>query len=251
MKKIGMVSLGCPKNTVDTELVLGDLLQDDYEVTSNEEEAEVIIVNTCGFIEPAKRESINAILDMARLKSDGKCQKLIVTGCLSERYSKELIQEIPEIDLMLGVNQYPELKRLLMEMDSDPSRDHVHDPASYYESYGHRALTTPFYSAYLKLGEGCSFQCAFCSIPQIRGAFRSRSLDSILEETQQLAAKGVRELNLVSQVTNLYGADLKIKNGLERLLNSLCEVEGVEWLRLLYCYPSFVDDQMTVNDFHY
>ena len=182
-KKIGMVSLGCPKNTVDTELALGDLINEGYQITPYEAEADIIIVNTCGFVESAKQESIEAILEMAQYKTDGKCEKLVVTGCLSERYSQQLLKEIPEIDLMLGVNQYPELKKLLEELKGPAN--HVNDSASYYEFYGQRALITPFYSAYLKLGEGCSFQCAFCCIPQIRGAFRSRPLESIIDETHQ------------------------------------------------------------------
>ena len=242
MKNIGMVSLGCPKNTVDTELLLGDLLTSGYKITSNEAEADVIIINTCGFIEAAKRESIDTILEMAHYKTNGNCSKLVVTGCLSERYSQELLKEIPEIDLMIGVNQYPELRKLLDKLDTEAN--HVQDPISYYETYSQRALTTPLYSAYLKLGEGCSFQCAFCCIPQIRGAFRSRPLQSIIEETRELARRGVREFNLVSQVTNLYGFDFKMKDGTIRLLDALCEVEGADWLRLLYCYPSFVDESL-------
>ena len=241
-QKIGMVSLGCPKNTVDTELVLGDLLKEGFEVTADEADADVIIVNTCGFIESAKRESIDMILEMAHYKSRGKCSRLVVTGCLSERYSKELLKEIPEIDLVLGVNQYPELKSLLIKSNNGDNR--FQNSKSYYESYGQRALTTPFYSAYLKLGEGCSFQCAFCCIPHIRGAFRSRPLEAIVNETRQLVFRGVREFNLVSQVTNLYGSDLKMKDGIVRLLEALCEVDGADWLRLLYCYPSFVDDRL-------
>ena len=235
-----MVSLGCPKNTVDTELVLGDLLNEGYEIVLDEAEAEIIIINTCGFIESAKQESIDMIFEMARYKVEGKCKKLVVTGCLSERYSEELVKEIPEVDLMLGVNQYPKLKYLLE--NPEKNENYAQDSLSFYGSYGQRILTTPFYSAYLKLGEGCSFNCAFCYIPKIRGAFRSRPLESIVEETSRLVSRGVREFNLVSQVTNLYGYDLKMKNGIVRLLDALCEVEGVDWLRLLYCYPSFIDE---------
>lgn len=245
MKKIGMVSLGCPKNTVDTELVLGDLAQNGYEMTPVQEEADIIIVNTCGFIESAKRESIDAILEMVRLKSEGRCKKLVVTGCLSERYSEELLKEIPEIDLLLGVNQYPGLKRLLAaegeaRANGANGANHVNDPAEYYESFGRRALTTPFYSAYLKIAEGCSHQCAFCYIPQIRGAFRSRPMESIVEEARGLARKGVKEFNLISQVTTLYGADLRMQDGVVQLLKALSAIDGVEWLRLLYCYPTFL-----------
>ena len=247
MQKLGMVSLGCPKNAVDTELVLGDLQGDDYEITSDQKEADVIIVNTCGFIESSKKESIDAILEMAALKTDGKCKKLVVTGCLSERYSDELLKEIPEIDHMLGVNQYPRLKQILKESDSqkeNTSRNHVHEPAEYFESYMNRVLTTPFYSAYLKLGEGCSNKCAFCIIPKIRGRFRSRSPESIIAEAEHFAQHGVKEFNLISQDTTMYGVDLRMKNGLVQLLKSLSKINGIEWMRLFYCYPTFINNEL-------
>ena len=247
MQKLGMVSLGCPKNAVDTELVLGDLQGDEYEITSDQKEADVIIVNTCGFIESSKKESIDAILEMAALKTDGKCKKLVVTGCLSERYSDELLKEIPEIDHMLGVNQYPRLKQILKESDSqkeNTSRNHVHEPAEYFESYMNRVLTTPFYSAYLKLGEGCSNKCAFCIIPKIRGRFRSRSPESIIAEAEHFAQHGVKEFNLISQDTTMYGVDLRMKNGLVQLLKSLSKINGIEWMRLFYCYPTFINNEL-------
>jgi len=242
-----MVSLGCPKNAVDTELVLGDLQGDDYEITSDQKEADVIIVNTCGFIESSKKESIDAILEMAALKIDGKCKKLVVTGCLSERYSDELLKEIPEIDHMLGVNQYPRLKQILKESDSQKENttiNHVHEPAEYFESYMNRVLTTPFYSAYLKLGEGCSNKCAFCIIPKIRGQFRSRSPESIIVEAEHFAQHGVKEFNLISQDTTMYGVDLRMKNGLVQLLKSLSKINGIEWMRLFYCYPTFINSEL-------
>jgi len=247
MQKLGMVSLGCPKNAVDTELVLGDLQGDDYEITSDQKEADIIIVNTCGFIESSKKESIDAILEMAALKTDGKCKKLVVTGCLSERYSDELLKEIPEIDHMLGVNQYPRLKQILKESDSqkeNTSRNHVHEPAEYFESYMNRVLTTPFYSAYLKLGEGCSNKCAFCIIPKIRGRFRSRPPESIIAEAEHFAQHGVKEFNLISQDTTMYGVDLKMNNGLVQLLKSLAKINGIEWMRLFYCYPTFINSEL-------
>ncbi|HIN87909.1 MAG TPA: 30S ribosomal protein S12 methylthiotransferase RimO [Nitrospinaceae bacterium] len=247
MQKLGMVSLGCPKNAVDTELVLGDLQGDDYEITSDQKEADVIIVNTCGFIESSKKESIDAILEMAALKIDGKCKKLVVTGCLSERYSDELLKEIPEIDHMLGVNQYPRLKQILKESDSQKENttiNHVHEPAEYFESYMNRVLTTPFYSAYLKLGEGCSNKCAFCIIPKIRGQFRSRSPESIIVEAEHFAQHGVKEFNLISQDTTMYGVDLRMKNGLVQLLKSLSKINGIEWMRLFYCYPTFINSEL-------
>ena len=247
MKKLGMISLGCPKNAVDTELVLGDLQGDEYEITPDQKEADVIIVNTCGFIESSKKESIDAILEMAALKTEGKCKKLVVTGCLSERYSNELLKEIPEIDHMLGVNQYPRLKQILKKSDSrkeNTSINHVHEPAEYFESYMNRVLTTPFYSAYLKLGEGCSNKCAFCIIPKIRGQFRSRSPESIIAEAEHFAQHGVKEFNLISQDTTMYGVDLRMKNGLVQLLKSLSKINGIEWMRLFYCYPTFINSEL-------
>ena len=242
-----MVSLGCPKNAVDTELVLGDLQGDEYEITSDQKDADVIIVNTCGFIESSKKESIAAILEMAALKTEGKCKKLVVTGCLSERYNDELLKEIPEIDHMLGVNQYPMLKQILKESNSrqeNTSTNHIHEPAKYFESYMNRVLTTPFYSAYLKLGEGCSNKCAFCIIPKIRGRFRSRAPESIIAEAEHFAQQGVKEFNLISQDTTMYGVDLKMKNGLVTLLKSLSKVEGLDWMRLFYCYPTFINSEL-------
>ncbi|MBT5549196.1 MAG: 30S ribosomal protein S12 methylthiotransferase RimO [Nitrospina sp.] len=243
MKKIGMVSLGCPKNTVDSERVLGDLVSSGFSLTPDEEDAEVIIVNTCGFIESAKKESIDTILEMAQHKTEGKCKQLIVTGCLAERYGQELLDEIPEIDHMLGVGQYPQLKNIIA--DADPlSKNHVATPAEYYESYTDRLLTTAFYTAYLKISEGCSNRCAFCIIPKMRGPMRSRSPESILAEAEHLARKGVKEFNLISQDTTMYGFDLGMKDGLVRLLREMVKVEGLEWIRLLYCYPTFLNSEM-------
>ena len=238
-----MVSLGCPKNTVDSERVLGDLVTSGYDLTPDEDDAEIIIVNTCGFIESAKKESIDTILEMARKKIDGKCQKLIVTGCLAERHSQELLDEIPEIDHMLGVGQYPQLKNILEEGDFD-SRNHVATPAEYYESYTDRLLTTAFYTAYLKIAEGCSNRCAFCIIPKMRGPMRSRSPESILAEAENLAQRGVKEFNIISQDTTMYGFDLAMKDGLARLLKGMAKIDGVEWMRLLYCYPTFLNSDV-------
>jgi ribosomal protein S12 methylthiotransferase len=243
MKKVGMVSLGCPKNTVDSERVLGDLVSSGFSLTPDEEDAEVIIVNTCGFIESAKKESIDTILEMAQHKTEGKCKQLIVTGCLAERYGQELLDEIPEIDHMLGVGQYPQLKNIIADADS-LSKNHVATPAEYYESYTDRLLTTAFYTAYLKISEGCSNRCAFCIIPKMRGPMRSRSPESILAEAEHLARKGVKEFNLISQDTTMYGFDLGMKDGLVRLLREMVKVEGLEWIRLLYCYPTFLNSEM-------
>lgn len=238
-----MVSLGCPKNTVDTERVLGDLVSSGLSLTQNEEDAEVIIVNTCGFIESAKKESIDTILEMARHKTEGKCKQLVVTGCLAERYGQELLDEIPEIDHLLGVGQYPQLKNILE--DTNPlSKNHVATPAEYYESYTDRLLSTAFYTAYLKISEGCSNRCAFCIIPKMRGPMRSRSPESILAEAENLASKGVKEFNLISQDTTMYGFDLGMKDGLVRLLAEMARVDGLEWIRLLYCYPTFLNSEV-------
>ena len=238
-----MVSLGCPKNTVDSERVLGDLVSSGFKLTQDDKDAEVIIVNTCGFIESAKKESVDTILEMARHKTEGKCKQLIVTGCLAERYGQELLDEIPEIDHMLGVGQYPQLKNIIEEVDP-LSRNHVATPAEYYESYTDRLLTTAFYTAYLKISEGCSNRCAFCIIPKMRGPMRSRSPESILAEAEHLALKGVKELNLISQDTTMYGFDLGMKDGLVRLLAEMAKVEKLQWIRLLYCYPTFLSSEM-------
>ena len=243
MKKVGMVSLGCPKNTVDSERVLGDLVSSGFNLTQDDKDAEVIIVNTCGFIESAKKESVDTILEMARHKTEGNCKQLIVTGCLAERYGQELLDEIPEIDHMLGVGQYPQLKNIIEEVDP-LFKNHVATPAEYYESYTDRLLTTAFYTAYLKISEGCSNRCAFCIIPKMRGPMRSRSPESILSEAEHLAGKGVKELNLISQDTTMYGFDLGMKDGLVRLLSEMTKVKQLQWIRLLYCYPTFLSSDM-------
>ena len=242
MKTIGMVSLGCPKNLVDTEALLGDLTRHGYEITPDEKNAEVIIVNTCGFLQASVKESVETILEMASWKTAGPCKRLIVTGCLAERHPEELLKEIPEIDHLLGVKQYPLLKHLLNGRRGP--RNLVHEPAQYFESYTHRALTTPGHTAYVKIAEGCSNQCAFCIIPQLRGPIQSRPPQSILEEVRALAERGVKEINLVSQDTTLYGYDLRLKEGLVSLLEDLDKIPGVEWIRLFYCYPTMVTERL-------
>ncbi len=243
MKKVGIISLGCPKNTVDTENLLGDLAQNGYEITPDQEEADILIVNTCGFIEAATRESIDAVLDAAKIKSRGADKKLIVTGCLAERYDKQLLEEIPEIDLLLGTKQYPGLKDLLAENGSTPApeKNQVGGPARYFDASTPRLQTTPFYTAYLKIAEGCSNKCAFCIIPKMRGPFHSFAQDDVLKDARNLAETGARELNIISQDTTMYGVDLRMKNGLVQLLRQMTQTPGVEWLRLLYCYPTFID----------
>ncbi len=224
---------------------MGDLVASGYELTPDEEDAEIIIVNTCGFIESAKKESVETILEMARKKTDGNCKQLIVTGCLAERHTQELLDEIPEIDHLLGVGQYPQLKNILEDdVAHFNNRNHVATPAEFYESYTDRLMTTAFYTAYLKISEGCSNRCAFCIIPKMRGPMRSRSPESILAETENLAKRGVKEFNIISQDTTMYGFDLAMKDGLVRLLEGIAKIESVEWIRLLYCYPTFLNSDV-------
>jgi len=243
MPKVGMVSLGCPKNLVDSEVMLGILASHGYELTPRADEADVIIVNTCSFIEPAKRESIDAILEMAEHKKSGSPKKLIVAGCLVERYRQDILKEIPEVDFVIGTN---ELERVLEASSSDGNRreaDHPYDPYLYNE-FTPRVLSTPRYSAYLKIAEGCDHPCTFCVIPQMRGRFRSRRFESVVREAENLVRQGVRELVLGGQETTSYGRDLGIGDGLPTLLRELGQLTGLVWLRFLYCYPNHVSDAL-------
>src|SRR3989338_47419 len=243
LKKIGMVSLGCPKNTVDSEIVLGSLTDKGYSVTSNEGDADVIIVNTCGFIDKAKEESIDAILEMAEYKRKGNCQKLVVMGCLSQRYKDELLKEIPEIDYLVGAGDFKSVAEMI-ESKHGIKKSKVREPVFDFNENTPRILTTPRYTAYVKIAEGCSNRCSFCIIPKIRGPFKSRSIDSIVRETEILSDKGVKEINLISQDTTMFGTDIGLKNGLSELLKRLVKIDGVRWIRLLYCYPTFLNDEL-------
>ena len=243
MPKVGFVSLGCPKNLVDSEVMLGLLDRDGHEITADEQDAEIIVVNTCGFIESAKQESIDAILEMARHKVDGTCRKLIVAGCLVERYRKEILDQIPEVDAVVGTSQIPEIVSACRESTqvSDPVNYEAREAYLYSES-DPRVFTTPGYTAYLKIAEGCDHPCSFCVIPQMRGQFRSRSMESIVTEAQNLASRGIKELNLIGQDTTMYGWDWGNTSGLAELIRSLGEVDGIEWIRVLYVYPNNVSD---------
>lgn len=243
LRKIGMVSLGCPKNTVDSELVLGTLASKGYNITADAGGAEVIVVNTCGFIDSAKEESIDTILEMAEYKRKGSCQKLIVMGCLSQRYKDELLKEIPEVDYMVGAGDFKSVVKII-ESDNGIEKALVREPVFDYNEDTPRMLTTPRYTAYVKIAEGCSNRCSFCIIPKIRGPFKSRSADSIVREVETLSGHGVKEVNLISQDTTMYGVDLGIKNGLAGLLKRLVRIDGIKWIRLLYCYPSFLKDEL-------
>ena len=237
-RTVGMISLGCNKNRVDSEIALGLMREHGWTVTPEPGEAEVLIVNTCGFIGPAKEESIDAILEMADFKRRGRCRLLVVTGCLAQRYGQELLDEMPEIDLLLGVNQYPRLPELVEEALRAPQAVRTPwcaDTLGYFEH--DRVLTTPGYSAYVRIGEGCSNRCAFCAIPLIRGKYRSRDREAILAEGQALAKQGVREHILVAQDTTRWGTDGGQHSRLHELLRDYAAIPGVDWLRVLYCYP--------------
>jgi ribosomal protein S12 methylthiotransferase len=262
--KIGMVSLGCPKNLVDSEVMLGLAQQQGHELTGDAAGADVLIVNTCAFIDKAKQESIDTILEMAEHKKTGACRRLIVTGCLAERYRDELREQIPEIDAVLGTGQVPEIVGAiglrasgsgtgmipLLRSNGEPIESRSPRPEArslptyIYDAETPRLLATPRHYAYVKIGEGCDYKCAFCIIPTLRGKYRSRSHDSIVREAEALAARGVKELLLISQDTSFYGVDRGERGGLARLLRALNRVDGIEWIRMLYLYPTTIGDDV-------
>ena len=239
---VGAVSLGCNKNRVDTETALGLLRDRGFQIVSDPAAADILLVNTCGFIDPAKEESINTILEMAEYKKTGRCRLLAVTGCLSQRYEKDLMEEIPEIDLLLGVNQYASLPDRILEALQGVRIHACQDDYSYFEH--DRVLTTPSYSAYIRIGEGCSNRCTFCAIPLIRGPYRSRDEEQILREARQLASRGAREQILVAQDTTRWGTDGGGHSRLPRLMRRIAEIPGIDWLRVLYCYPDETSDEL-------
>src|SRR5437867_7591374 len=243
--KVGFVSLGCPKNLVDTEIMLGALSRQGYSITAQKEDADVIVVNTCGFIDTAKRESIDTILEMAELKVRGNCKKLVVAGCLAARYRSEIQKEIPEIDFVFGPDELGQILDAVRLDSSAPVLDISID--ALYSSKEvptiPRILTTPSYMAYLKISEGCDHVCTFCAIPSFRGRFRSRSITDLVAESRRLAEQGVRELVIVSQDTMAYGKDLGLPNGITTLLRELVKVDGLKWVRFLYCYPNMVSEE--------
>ena len=270
--KIGFVSLGCPKNLVDGEVMLGLARDAGHEITADAHSAEIVVVNTCAFIDNAKEESVDAILEMAQLKRDGSCKKLIVTGCLAERYRDQLQKEIPEIDVCLGTGEVEGITtaisgrpaalrvfRSVREIAGGPGGQPLEGgdqggqslesgdrppPTYLYDASTPRVLTTPGHYAYIKVGEGCDYTCAFCIIPTLRGAYRSRDEDSIVLEAEQLASQGVQELLLISQDTSFFGIDKKKRGALASLLRRLNGVEGLRWIRLLYLYPTTITDDV-------
>ena len=239
---VGVISLGCNKNRVDTETALGLLQEEGFLFTPRPEEADILMVNTCGFIDSAKEESINTILEMAQFKETGRCRLLVVTGCLAQRYEQDLLKEIPEIDLLLGVNQYASLPALIRKALDGKRVSACRDDFSYYEH--RRVLTTPAYSAYVRIGEGCSNRCTFCAIPLIRGPYRSRGEEQILREIRELAEQGVREHILVAQDTTRYGTEDHEHTTLPALMKKAAAIDGVDWLRVLYCYPDETNDEL-------
>jgi ribosomal protein S12 methylthiotransferase len=242
--KVGLVSLGCAKNLVDSEIALGYLHDDGYEIVSDPKQADVIIVNTCGFIESAKAESIDAIFEMAAYKEKGSCRCLVVTGCLSKRYQQELWNEIPEIDAVLGTNEMDLLPGIMRRaLDGERIRLVRNEYFSYDNPDIPRLISTGAHSAYLKIAEGCGHQCAFCAIPSIRGQYRSRSPESIVAEANKLAALGIKELNIVAQDTTQYGRDIEPKQTLAVLLRDLVKVD-IPWIRVLYAYPTSLNQEL-------
>ncbi len=240
--KIGFVSLGCPKNLVDTEVMMGQLVERGHELTQQPADADVLVVNTCSFIDPAKQESIDTILEMAEYKKSGRAQKLIVAGCLVERYRDQIREQLPEVDAVLGTNELPKIVALCEGADA---------PANPFEPYLYhdltpRVLSTARHYAYIKIAEGCDHPCSFCVIPQYRGKFRSRRFESVVVEATRLFAQGVREINLIGQDTTSYGEDLGLKDGLAQLMARLAQIETphAKWIRFLYCYPNRITQKL-------
>jgi ribosomal protein S12 methylthiotransferase len=244
-QKFNIVSLGCARNLVDSEVMAGLLQQDQYEMVSEPADADLVLVNTCGFIDAAKAESIDTIVEIARLKEEGRIKKLVVAGCLAQRYPQELAKELPEVDLFIGTGEVPQIIEILQRQKADGNRrQYVGIPQYLYDHVTPRVRATPSYTAFLKVSEGCDHKCAFCIIPQLRGSHRSRSIDSVVNETVRLAQGGVKEINLIAQDLTAYGRDRKDGTTLFGLLKKMIDVPGVVWIRLLYAYPNFLDEPL-------
>lgn len=247
--KVGFVSLGCPKNQLDTEVMLHEVLEAGYEITPEETEADVVIVNTCAFIESAKKESIENILDVAWLKKHHTLKALIVTGCLTERYREQVLQEMPEVDGILGVGSIHHIVEAIEAVTKKGKKEKYmsFDNKETVRLGGDRVLTTPEYAAYLKIAEGCDNHCAYCAIPAIRGRFRSRSIEDLVAEAKQMEELGVRELTLIAQDITRYGQDLYGSYQLARLIHEITEATTIPWIRLLYCYPDKITDELVAE----
>ena len=241
---VGMVSLGCAKNQVDGEVLMATLKNAGFQTVDDAALADIAIVNTCGFIESAKRESIEEILELAALKKEGKIKKLVITGCLSERYQKEMHQELPEADAVLGIGANGDIAPLLTKMMEENTYVESFPDKARMPLCGDRELTTPSYFAYVKIAEGCDNRCSYCAIPLIRGGYRSRTMESIEEECKSLVANGAKELVLIAQDTSRYGIDLYGEYSLAKLMARLCRIDGLRWLRVLYCYPDSITDEL-------
>ncbi|HEY2462371.1 MAG TPA: 30S ribosomal protein S12 methylthiotransferase RimO [Candidatus Acidoferrum sp.] len=241
MTKVGFISLGCPKNLVDSEVMMGILAREGYELTPRADEAEVLVVNTCSFIEPAQKESIDTILEMAEHKKFGAAKKLIVAGCLVERFRDQILQQVPEVDAVVGTG---EVERILEAVEGEMRVLPAELPAFLYHDLTPRVITTPRHAAYIKIAEGCDHPCSFCIIPQLRGKFRSRRFESVVREAENLAASGAREVTLIGQDTTSYGEDLGLRDGLALLLEKLADVDELLWVRFLYAYPNRVTQKL-------
>ena len=246
MRKVGFVSLGCPKNLVDSEVMMGQLAEAGYQITSSADDADTVVVNTCGFIESAKQESIDAILEATSLKAEGKAKRVIVAGCLVERYRDDLIKELPEVDAFIGTSQVNEILKAADEK-FDANKLTItpigNKSSTYlYDEYTPRMRATRSHTAFIKIAEGCDRPCAFCSIPSMRGSFRSRRFGSIIEEARTLAKQGVREVVLIAQDSSRYGEDLGEVDALAALIRALGEIEDLEWVRVMYAYPTHISD---------
>src|SRR5437762_6104311 len=246
MKKVGFISLGCPKNLVDSEVMMGRLKQSGFQITPDAAEAETVVVNTCGFIDSAKKESIEAILEASRLKTEGKAKRVVVAGCLVERYRDELMKELPEVDAFIGTSQINDILKVADENNNPrtlPVFPIGNKTATYlYDEYTPRLRATATHTAFIKIAEGCDRPCAFCSIPSMRGSFRSRRFGSIIEEARMLAKQGVKELVLIAQDSSRYGEDLGEVDALAALIRALGEIDDIEWVRVMYAYPTHISD---------
>lgn len=242
--KLGMVSLGCPKNLVDSEVMLGLIREKNFAVTNDPADADIIIVNTCGFIESAKEESINTILQMSEYKTQGSCRYLIVTGCLSQRYADELAQNIPEVDAFVGTECFTDISWVIEQVMDGKKVLHMTRNTTEQPVEMPRMLTTPEYMAYLKIAEGCDNCCSYCIIPKLRGPYTSRPYEAVMAEAKELAASGIKEIIVVAQDTTRYGEDLYGKLMLPQLLKDLNDLEGIEWIRVMYCYPNNFTDEL-------
>lgn len=243
-KKVGIVSLGCAKNQVDAEMLLFTLRGRGYTIVDDPAKADAVIVNTCGFIDSAKQESIDEIIELGNLKREGKIKAIIVTGCLAERYQDEITKQLYEIDAAVGIGANEQIADVVEQVLGGNGTLELFPDKLDLPLEGGRVLSTPFYTAYLKIAEGCDNKCTFCAIPMIRGKFRSRKIENLIDEAKGLAADGVRELNIIAQDTTRYGEDLYGKPSLDKLLTELCKIDGLHWIRVLYCYPDSITDEL-------